>query len=186
MRLDKLTVKSQESLQEAQETARRLGHAEIAPLHLLDALIRQEGGLVPIVLNQIGVDVTRLRRKTQSRLESLPSVRGGADPHVGDDLRHVLEAAEKQAGRFRDDFISVEHLLLGLVERRSPAADLLRDILGVGARAGHLPGDAVDAVVMLADQLLERSAVARDRGGYEGAVRIVPRHLLGQPAGTSR
>jgi ATP-dependent Clp protease ATP-binding subunit ClpB len=127
MRLDKLTVKSQESLQEAQETARRLGHPEITPLHLLDGLLRQEGGLVPIVLNQIGVDVPLLRRRTQARLDTLPSVKGGAEPHVGDDLRHVLEAAEKQTARFRDDFISVEHLLLGLSERRGAAADLLRE-----------------------------------------------------------
>src|SRR5262245_43440753 len=126
MRLDKLTVKSQESLQEALETARRLGHPELTPPHLLDALLRQEGGLVPIVLNQIGVDVAQLRRRVQTRLESQPRVAGGAEPRLGDDLRLVIEAAEKQAESFRDDFVSVEHLLLALTERRGPAADLLR------------------------------------------------------------
>jgi ATP-dependent Clp protease ATP-binding subunit ClpB len=127
MRLEKLTVKSQESLQEALETARRLGHPEITPLHLLDALLRQEGGLVPIVLNQIGVDVSQLRRRTQARLDSQPSAQGGAEPRLGDDLRHVVEAAEKHAARFKDDFVSVEHLLLALSDRRGAAADLLRE-----------------------------------------------------------
>src|SRR6185295_13305767 len=123
MRLEKLTVKSQESLQDALETARRLGHPEITPLHLLDALLRQEGGIVPIVLNQIGVDVSQLRRKTQARLDSQPSAQGGAEPRLGDELRHVIEAAEKHAARFKDDFVSVEHLLLALSDRRGAAAE---------------------------------------------------------------
>jgi ATP-dependent Clp protease ATP-binding subunit ClpB len=127
MRLEKLTVKSQESLQEALESARRHGHPEITPLHLLGALLGQEGGLVPIVLNQIGVDVSGLRRRTASRIESQSSVQGGAEPRLGDDLRHVIEAAEKHAARFKDDFVSVEHLLLGLSDRRGAAADLLRE-----------------------------------------------------------
>jgi ATP-dependent Clp protease ATP-binding subunit ClpB len=127
MRLEKLTVKSQEGLQEALAAAQRLGHAEITPLHLLDALLRQEGGLFPIVLNQIGVDVERLRRRTQERLEALPRVAGGAEPHLGDALRKAIESAESEAERFRDDFVSVEHLLLALQESRGPAADLLRE-----------------------------------------------------------
>jgi ATP-dependent Clp protease ATP-binding subunit ClpB len=127
MRLEKLTVKSQEAMQESLAAAQRLGHGEIAPAHLLDALLRQEGGLVPIVLNQIGVDVERLRRRSQERLEALPRVAGAAEPRLGDPLRKVIEAAESEAERFRDDFVSVEHLLLALAESRGPVAELLRE-----------------------------------------------------------
>jgi ATP-dependent Clp protease ATP-binding subunit ClpB len=139
MRLEKLTVKSQEGLHDALASAQRLGHSEIAPLHVLDALLRQEGGLVPIVLNQIGVDVDRLRRRTQERLEALPRVAGGAEPRIGDALRRVIEGAEKEAERFKDEFVSVEHLLLALLESRGPAADLL-------AEAGVRPAPLLEAL----------------------------------------
>jgi ATP-dependent Clp protease ATP-binding subunit ClpB len=127
MKLEKLTVKSQEALQEAQSTAQRLGHAEITPVHLLQTLLDQEGGLVPIVLNSIGVDIDRLKRRILTRLESGPRVAGGAAPHIADALRVVIETAESRAEQFRDSFVSVEHLLLALLEARGPAADLLRE-----------------------------------------------------------
>src|SRR5262245_3254664 len=127
MRLDRLTVKTQESLQESQALAMRLGHAEITPLHLFHALLHQDGGLVPIVLNSLGADVDRLRRRVTTRLESGPSVEGGATPHPGDALRRVIEAAERRATGFRDEFVSVEHVLLALLEDRGPSGDLLRE-----------------------------------------------------------
>jgi len=127
MNLERLTVKSQEALQESQTLAARLGHPEMTPVHLLHALIHQEGGLVPIVLNSLGADVERLRRRCTTRLESGPRALGGAPPHVGDGLRRVLEAAERRASQFRDEFVSVEHLLLALLMENDPAGDLLRE-----------------------------------------------------------
>ena len=127
MKLEKLTVKSQEALQEAQAAALQQGHPEITPIHLLHALVRQEGGLVPVVLNNVGVDVDRLRRRIVSRLESGPRVAGGDNPPIGEALRRVVEGAEKIASEFKDDFVSVEHLLLALLDGKSAAADLLRE-----------------------------------------------------------
>ena len=127
MNLDRLTVKAQEGLQEAMAEAARLGHPEIAPIHLMHSLLNQEGGLTPIVLNSLGVDVDRLRRRVAERLETGPRAQGGASPGLGDALRKVVEAAEKKAAQFKDDFVSVEHLLLALAESRASAADLLRD-----------------------------------------------------------
>jgi ATP-dependent Clp protease ATP-binding subunit ClpB len=127
MKLEKLTVKSQEALQEAQAAAQQYGQPEITPVHLLHALVQQEGGLVPVVLNNVGADVDRLRQRIVSRLESGPRVEGGDNPPIGDALRRVVEGAETVAGEFKDDFVSVEHLLLALLEGKSAAADLLRE-----------------------------------------------------------
>jgi ATP-dependent Clp protease ATP-binding subunit ClpB len=127
MKLERLTVKSQEALQEAQATAARSGNPEITPVHLLAALLQQDGGLVPVLLNSAGVDVERLRRRVRERLESAPRVAGGAAPQIGDALRLVLEAAERRAALFRDDFVSVEHLALAILEGPGAASDLLRE-----------------------------------------------------------
>jgi len=127
MNLERLTVKSQEALQESQALATRLGHPELTPLHLLHALIHQEGGLVPIVLNSLGADVDQLRRRCTTRLEAGPRTQGGAAPQIGESLRRILEAAERRATHFHDEFVSVEHLLLALLQERGPAGELLRE-----------------------------------------------------------
>jgi ATP-dependent Clp protease ATP-binding subunit ClpB len=126
MNLEKLTVKSQEALQAAQSVAIQLGHPEINPEHLLDALLNQDGGIVPVILQRIGVDVARVRGHARERLEASPRVEGGATPSISKALRSVLEASEKRAETFHDDFVSAEHLLLALLEGHGPAADLLR------------------------------------------------------------
>src|SRR5260221_9756098 len=127
MNLEKLTVKSQEALQAAQEAARQAGHPEMTPEHLLQALLNQDGGLAPVLLNRIGTDVGRLRSRISEKLAAGPRVEGGATTHIGDRLRILLEQAEGRAESFKDDFVSVEHLLLACVEGRGAAAELLRE-----------------------------------------------------------
>ncbi|MGH2668204.1 MAG: Clp protease N-terminal domain-containing protein, partial [bacterium] len=139
MNLEKLTVKSQEALQASQTVAQQFGHPEISPEHLLHVLLGEEGGLVPVLLARLDVDVGRLRQRSRERLEAGPRVEGGAPPHLGDRLRSVLEAAEARAAGFRDDFVSVEHLFLALLEGRGAAADLLR-------QAGVAPGRLLEAL----------------------------------------
>ena len=121
-----MTVKSQEALQASRSKADEHGHPEITPEHLFDALLSQEGGIVPILLHRIGADVEALRRTSREGLESAPRVEGGATPQIGRALVTVLEAAERRAETFHDDFVSAEHLLLALIEGRNPAADLLK------------------------------------------------------------
>ncbi len=135
MNLEKLTVRSQEALQDAQQLALRQGHPEIAGEHLLQAILNQEGGLAPILLQRIGVDIARLKGRTHDVLESRPRVQDGAPPHIGERLRSVLESAERKAEEFHDDFVSVEHILLALLDGRGAAADLLRE---TGASAGKI------------------------------------------------
>ena len=135
MNLEKLTVKSQEALQAAQSAAIERGHAEIAPEHLLFALLHQDEGLVPVLLNRIGADLDRLRRRVRDGLEASPSVSGGAMPQVGDRLRTLLESAERRASSFNDDFVSVEHLILAVIEGSGPATELVRE---AGVESGRL------------------------------------------------
>jgi ATP-dependent Clp protease ATP-binding subunit ClpB len=135
MNLERLTVRSQEALQAAQQTASQLEHPEIAPEHLLRALLDQEGGLCSILLQRIGVDVPRLRTLLGEALDGRPRARGGAAPQLGDGLRQALEKAEAKATEFHDDFVSVEHLLLALLEVRGAAGDLLKN---AGATSGRI------------------------------------------------
>src|SRR3989442_11483965 len=139
MNLEKLTVRSHDALQEAHQSAARSGHPEISPEHLLLALLNQEGGLAPILLQRIGVDVARLRSRLGEVLEARPRVQGGAAPHVDDRLRRLLETAEAKAEEFHDDFVSIEHLLLALLEGNGTPADLLR-------QAGASPGKVLEAL----------------------------------------
>src|SRR5207245_10273366 len=125
--------------QGAQQSAANSGHPEISPDHLLLALLNQEGGLAPVLLQRIGVDVGRLRSRLGELLEASPHVQGGSAPHIDDRLRHVLETAEAKAKEFHDDFVSVEHLLLALIEGRGGPADLLR-------QAGASPGKLLEAL----------------------------------------
>jgi ATP-dependent Clp protease ATP-binding subunit ClpB len=127
MNLDRLTVRSQEALQEAQQGAARLGHPEISPEHLLQSLLEQEEGLAPILLQRIGADVRRLRTRVRESLASSPQVQGGASPHFDERLRAVLDKAEAKASEFHDDFVSVEHLLLALIEVRGAASTILKE-----------------------------------------------------------
>src|SRR3989449_1021409 len=139
MNLEKLTVRSQEVLQGAQQSAARSGHPEISPDHLLLAFLNQEDGLAPVLLQRIGVDVARLRARLADLLEARPHVQGGSAPQIDDRLRIVLETAEAKAQEFHDDFVSVEHLLLALIEGRGGTADLLR-------QAGASPGKVLEAL----------------------------------------
>src|SRR3989338_8089934 len=97
MNLERLTVRSQEALQGAQQRAIHLGHPGISPEHLLQALLDQEGGLCPVLLQRIGVDVPRLRTRLSESLEGRPRAQGGAAPNLDDPQRLVPERAVSRA-----------------------------------------------------------------------------------------
>jgi ATP-dependent Clp protease ATP-binding subunit ClpB len=128
MRFDKLTLKSQEALSEAQSLATGRGHSQITPAHLLRALVAQtEGSTVPI-LQKIGVPLDALQAKLEQRLGSLPKVHGGAQPTLSPALSRILEAAFKEAEARKDEYVSTEHLLLAAADEKSDdAAALLRE-----------------------------------------------------------
>jgi ATP-dependent Clp protease ATP-binding subunit ClpB len=118
--MNSLTQKSAEALQEAQNIATRMGHTEVDGEHLLMALIDQPEGLVPRLLDQAGTDVAGLRADLERELSRRPKVSGpGATPgrvSITQRLAKVLEAAEREAKRLKDEYISVEHLVIALAE----------------------------------------------------------------------
>ncbi len=124
-RFDKLTIKSQEALQDAQALASRHGHPEIDPLHLLVALIEQPEGLCRPILERIGVNWTQLTRMISGELDRFPKISGGSPPAIGSALHRVLEAAWREADALKDEYISTEHLLLALSKVDSKAKRIL-------------------------------------------------------------
>jgi ATP-dependent Clp protease ATP-binding subunit ClpB len=126
MDMSRLTQKSQEALQLAQSAAQRLGHTETDGEHLLLALLEQPEGLVPRLLEQTGADVAALRADIESELARRPKVTGpGVTPGqitVTRRLAGVLEAAEREAKRLKDSYVSVEHLVLALAEEGTSSA----------------------------------------------------------------
>ncbi|HEV2106469.1 MAG TPA: ATP-dependent chaperone ClpB [Candidatus Eisenbacteria bacterium] len=115
MHPERYTIKSREAIERAQRLAREHGHQELRPEHLLAALLEERGGTVDGVLQKLGVPEAALQAQADAALGSLPRVQGGA-PYLGEDLRDVFERAEAQAGRLKDEFTSVEHLLLALAD----------------------------------------------------------------------
>jgi len=132
MDTSRLTEKSQEALAMAQSVASRIGHVELDAEHLLAALLDQTDGLVARLLERLGVKPSELRSRTMDDLERRPRVGGpGAElgkVYVSQRLGRVLGRAEDEAKRLKDDYISVEHLFLGLLDEglKGPAADMLK------------------------------------------------------------
>lgn len=126
MDVNRLTQKSQEALHDAQTKALRFGHQEVDGEHLLLALLDQSDGLVSPLLARTGADVDRLKEDLEAELEKRSRVTGpGADPgkvYVTQKLNRVLDAADQEARRLKDEYVSVEHLLIALVEEGSSSA----------------------------------------------------------------
>src|SRR6201990_1337418 len=126
IRWEKLTVKSQEAIQGAQNHAAENGNPEVLPLHLMAALLEDREGVVIPVLDKIGVPVEQLLSGINSAIQKLPKVQGGTQPGLAQATQKVLEQAFKEADNFKDEFVSTEHLLLALSKAKSdPVASAL-------------------------------------------------------------
>jgi ATP-dependent Clp protease ATP-binding subunit ClpB len=121
MRLDKLTIKAQEALQAAQSLADQHEHQSVEPEHLLAALLQQREGVVAPVLAKLGAHPEAVQRQVESELARLPKVRGGGQ-YLGDRLRAALERAQREAERLKDEYVSTEHLLIGIAHDRDGTA----------------------------------------------------------------
>src|SRR5690348_11349547 len=121
MQPEKLTQKSQEALQEAQRLAREYSHQELDGEHLALALVSQTDSLIPDLLERIGVPVARLKPDLESELARRHKVQGAGDAYAGSDLRKALDAAQAEAAKLKDDYVSTEHLLLGLIDSGGPS-----------------------------------------------------------------
>src|SRR6185369_6957519 len=128
MRLDKLTIKTRESLVAAQDLAARTGQPEMRPEHILAALLTQEGGLVGALLSKLGADPRRVQAALQQEIDRLPKQQGGIEVGLSRQARELIEAAEREAETFKDEYTSTEHLVLALTKRDfGPASRVLKD-----------------------------------------------------------
>lgn len=137
MDINKYTQKSREALNSAQQMAAERHHQEVTAKHLLAALLAQENGLAPRFLELAGINLKDLADKVEELLRKIPAVTGYESPlHLGSGLARVLARAEKEAKDLKDDFVSVEHLLLALSDE---AEQETRDVL----RRGGVTRDAL-------------------------------------------
>ncbi|MGE5126556.1 MAG: Clp protease N-terminal domain-containing protein, partial [Betaproteobacteria bacterium] len=125
MRLDQFTVKAQEAILAAQTEAEKADHPEVTAEHLLKALLGQEGGVVPSALGKLGSNAGAIAAEVDRSLASLPRTQG-AQTHVSAKLDGVLKQALREAESLKDQYVSTEHLLLGLLESKTPAAQVLK------------------------------------------------------------
>ena len=132
MRIDKFTQKMQEALQAAQDVASQFNHQEITNEHFLSALLDQSDGIAQPLLEKIGVPANRLRERLTAELERRPRVTGAAvDLRLSNELRSVLDGAEKEMAKLKDEYTSAEHYLLALSAAPPsgvPAAKILKDL----------------------------------------------------------
>src|ERR1700730_3816792 len=118
MRIDKFTQKMQEALQAAQDLASQFNHQEISNEHFLSALLDQSDGITHPLLEKIGVSTDQLRQRLAAELERRPKVHGASvDLRLSNELRSVLDNAEKEMAKLKDEYTSAEHYLLGLTGR---------------------------------------------------------------------
>ncbi|MGH7356937.1 MAG: ATP-dependent chaperone ClpB [Candidatus Rokuibacteriota bacterium] len=136
MRLDKFTIKAQEALQSAQTLADQHGHQAIEPEHLLTALLGQAEGVVGPILAKLGTSSETIRAALDAELGRAPKVSGGGQQYLSDRLRQVLDRAQREAERLKDEYVSTEHMLVALAQERGGAA----------ARALNAAGATPDAI----------------------------------------
>ena len=127
MQADRFTVKSQEAVASAQQLATARRNPEIAPAHLLVALLIQEDGLVTPILQKLGADPAAVGARAHEAVDALPTLGEAGEPRMSGTLAQVLRQAESEMAAMGDEYISTEHLLLALSESGSNVADLLPD-----------------------------------------------------------
>ena len=128
MGLEKITQKLQEALQSAQSIASKSAHSELKSAHVLLALLQQEGGITTPILQKSGVDVARLKASVATALAREPSVQGAStQPQISIGLRSTLDAADVVRQSLGDEYLSVEHFILGALKGDSPAGKLLKE-----------------------------------------------------------
>ncbi|MCA1989840.1 MAG: ATP-dependent chaperone ClpB [Desulfarculus sp.] len=127
MRFDKFTVKSQEVVQEAMSLASRRGNPQIEPVHLLSVMLETSQEIARPVLGKLGANPDRLIEELETAQQKLPQASGAvSQPGLGQAALQVMQNAEAKAEAMRDEYISVEHLLLAIAESKDPAGEILR------------------------------------------------------------
>ena len=135
MNIEQMTQKTREALQAAQRIAVEYSNNAVEQEHLLAALAQQQDGLIPQMLQTLGVDANAFAQAALQKVEALPRVTGsGRDPekiYISNDLDRALNAAEQQAKQMKDEYISVEHVFLGILQRPGKAANEIFKMFGI-------------------------------------------------------
>ena len=131
IRFDKLTLKGQEALQSAQNHAQEKSNPQIAPEHLLWALIEQKEGVVLPILQKLGANLQTIAQALADAVAKLPKIQGQAELYISSGLNKILEDAFREADQFKDEYVSTEHLLIALANAKSEAVGKLLQKNGV-------------------------------------------------------
>ncbi|MDD3965548.1 MAG: ATP-dependent chaperone ClpB [Candidatus Neomarinimicrobiota bacterium] len=174
MDFNKYTVKSREAIQQSQFLAGEYGQQEITPLHLTYALLTQEEGLIPRLIGLSNTPVEELIRRTEEGIRKLPKVASVSQTYPGQDLLRIFHEAEKEAAAIKDEYVSVEHLFLALMQNgavcdilrgsdldRDRFLILMRKIRGSKAVKDEHPESKYEALKRFGVDLTERAAEAR-------------------------
>src|SRR5436305_841420 len=116
MKIERFTDKAREAISEAAEIAKQHSNEQIEVEHLLDALLTQESGVVQQIIQKVGGNLAEAKRIVENDVERMPRVYGGSEPGISSRLRKVLEDAWREMSNFKDEYLSVEHLLLALFD----------------------------------------------------------------------
>ena len=134
MRFDKFTIKSQELVQNAQTLASRHHHQQLEPIHLLSAMLTEKESVARSMFRKLGVSPGAVAGDSAAALEKLPQVSGVTDVYLSTATKAVLEAAFEEAARMKDEYVSIEHILLALAD------DQTGDVAGILKPARYFPG----------------------------------------------
>jgi ATP-dependent Clp protease ATP-binding subunit ClpB len=128
MRFDKLTLKAQEIIQNSQQVAERKGHQQIEPEHVLRAILDQREGVIPAILGKIGVSQEHLVEAVETALEKIPRVTGAGTEqvYISPRTKAVLDKAFAEAEQMKDEYVGLEHILLGILEEGGEAGRILK------------------------------------------------------------
>ena len=202
MNMQKLTAKSVEALNSAKSFAREYGNSEIDEQHLLLALVKQDGGLIPELLTKLGADANSVARMATEGIEKLVKVSNGNGDYLSPSLASALDVAEEQARNMKDDFVSVEHLFYGLIEKpNKDVSEILKTfgidknsymkaLLAVRGNArvtSENPEDTYDVLTKYGSDLVERAktgkldpVIGRDEE-IRNVIRILSRKTKNNP-----
>ena len=127
MTFDKFTIKAQEAVQAAVNTAQRNGQQTIEPVHLLSGIIEKAPDVTNYIFQKLGMNGGQISMLLQQELQHLPRVQGGGQPYLSNDTNQILINAEDTAKKMGDEFVSVEPILLAILKGNSTAARILKD-----------------------------------------------------------
>ena len=137
IRWDKFTLKSQEAIQKASSLANENGQPEVAPMHLLTALLEDKEGIIVPLLQKVGIPTEQLLASARQAIAGMPKVSGAAsEPGFSTAMQRVLNDASKEAHDFKDEYVSTEHLLLALTQLKKDPAQMLLASVGAGFTVG--------------------------------------------------